>query len=220
MRPIDPRSRPRILLTGFGPFPGVPRNVSASVATETARLARQRHGGIEVLTAELPTEWRAGTRLLDLVLADVQPVLSLHFGVSRRATGLVIETRARNVAEALDASGCAPGEACLDPAGPEQRAVTIPTGRVVARLGATRVPALLSSDAGRYLCNAVLYRALGFHADGGGGGRAGFVHLPVDLGLSRWPRLPARQRVPLDFASAVAGAGIVLDASLSALHRR
>lgn len=213
------RRAPRtVLLTGFGPFPGVPENMSMRVVEALAFRARRLHPGHHIVTAELPTEWNAGTQWLTHLIDTHQPTLSLHFGVSKRAEAIVVETRARNTCAAIDAAGAAPCEDRLDPEGPDERAATVPAARIVARLKSAGLPAHLSSDAGQYLCNAILFHALGLHAQSRLPGQAGFIHLPQNLGHARWPQLPLRRRLALDVDRAVAGASIAL-ATCLARHR-
>ncbi|MEZ5844562.1 MAG: pyroglutamyl-peptidase I [Hyphomicrobiaceae bacterium] len=209
------RATRTVLLTGFGPFPGVPDNVSMRVVEALAFRARRLHPHHRFVTAELPTEWHSGTQWLTHLVDTHQPALSLHFGVSRRAEAIVVETRARNACAAADATGRVPACERLDPAGPDERAATVPTARIVARLRAAGLPAQLSSDAGHYLCNAILFHALGLHAGSRMPAQAGFIHIPHDLGAARWPRLPIRRRLPLDVDRAVAGASIALATCLA-----
>lgn len=90
------RDRPVFLLTGFGPFPGAPRNASSLLIEALAKLAARRLPGFAVRAETLPTEWQAGPARLSALLDDLRPAVALHFGVSHRARGFVVETRARN----------------------------------------------------------------------------------------------------------------------------
>ena len=76
--------RPRILLTGFGPFPGVPTNPSAWLAETLAEglPAPDLHGRIHVRI--FPTEWQAAGLVADLC-ETLQPHVMIHFGVSEHA---------------------------------------------------------------------------------------------------------------------------------------
>src|SRR5262245_7403050 len=98
--------RRSILLTGFGPFPGVPQNATSVLVPRLAEAARAELPGLDVAWDILATEWLAGTERLVAVLDERQPALALHFGVSERAQGFVIERQARNVcAPMADACG-------------------------------------------------------------------------------------------------------------------
>jgi pyroglutamyl-peptidase len=170
-----------VLLTGFGPFPGIVVNVSAVLVARVANSARRRWPKVVFHTATLPTEWARGPDRARLVIGRTQPDIILHFGVSGRASGFVIETRGANhcVGEA-DGAGHLPPLALLEADGPELRRVTLPVRGIVARLTAVGLPVATSNDAGGYLCNAVLFQSLGL-CEGNAAAMAGFVHIPAAL---------------------------------------
>ena len=174
--------KPSILITGFGPFPGVEVNASGVLVARLARTARRRFPGVSVHSAILPTEWRRGLARAQGALDRMQPDIAIHFGVSPKAQGFVIEQRGVNSCQTLaDGAGHLPPLDVLDAVGPKARASTLPVAAIVARLGACGLPAVVSDDAGTYLCNAVLYQTLGIRR-GGLPLTAGFVHVPAVLG--------------------------------------
>lgn len=175
--------RPTILLTGFGPFPSVPVNASWALVERLAPAARRAFPGYHIVAEMLSTEWHGGTRRLVDLLAVTTPELALHFGVSRKATGFVIETRGYNEHSAVaDACGFSPdGAHCLVGDGPGMLSSRLPVGLIAQRLRTRGLPVEISRDAGRYLCNAALYHSLDQARRLGGPVRAGFVHLPLKL---------------------------------------
>lgn len=178
-----PSRRSVILVTGFGPFPGVPANATARLVPALAERARRAIPGHTVVAEILPTEWHAAPLRLATLLAEWKPVASVHFGVSYRAEGFVIEQRGRNVRDHVaDACGALPGGECIADDGPEFLASTFPSSLIVERLRRRGLPAMLSRDAGGYLCNALLYHALHHGRGRGLALRSGFVHLPDGLG--------------------------------------
>lgn len=152
---------PSILLTGFGPFPGIEVNASARLAGLLARRARRRWPHARVTSAILPTEWRRGPDRLAVLWRDVSPDVVLHFGVSSKAVGLDIEIVGRNLcADHDDACGERPSSPRHAEDGPATCASTLPAREIVAALAARGIPGCISDDAGTYLCNAILYRSL------------------------------------------------------------
>ena len=94
----------------------------------------------------------------------------------------MIEARGRNQTDqAADACGEMPGMSCIAGEGPEFLASTFPASLIVARLRRRGLHAVLSRDAGGYLCNALLYHALMLGRSTGAAPRSGFVHLPDGL---------------------------------------
>jgi pyroglutamyl-peptidase len=178
-----PRTRPAILLTGFGPFPGVRVNASSILVSALAPIAARAFPGFCVEHHELATEWAAGTaRLVDLV-QTVRPLVALHFGVSHKAAGFVIETRSYNQRSAVvDNCGVKPEPACLAAGAPETLFATLPAGLIASRLRSRGLPVEISRDAGRYLCNAALFHSLELARQDRWPMRAsGFIHLPHQL---------------------------------------
>ena len=184
MRHIAPMqdARTTVLITGFGPFPGVPVNATMQLVPELARAAAGQFAGVRIATEVLATEWAAAPRQLDALLAEIEPDLVLHFGVSSRARGFEVETRARNVCTASpDAAGTLPSGTAIRDGGAEFAAASLPVQHIVTRLRRRGIPAFVSRDAGGYLCNATLYHSLGCARDAPGR-RVGFIHIPATLG--------------------------------------
>lgn len=150
----------RLLVTGFGPFPGMAENPSAAIARRVAASPRWRRLGIAAEALVLPTAYAA----LDSVLA---PALAAGFdavlmiGVAGRARKVRVERRAANRASILlpDAGGRRRAALALVP-GEGDRRSTVAAGRVLHRLRRRAVACVASQDAGRYLCNASYFAAL------------------------------------------------------------
>ena len=175
-------ARTTVLITGFGPFPGVPVNATMQLVPELARAAARQFAGVRIATEVLATEWAAAPQQLDALLAEIEPDLVLHFGVSSRARGFEVEARARNVCTAApDAAGALPPGAAIRDGGAEFAAASLPVQHIVTRLRRRGIPAFVSRDAGGYLCNATLYHSLGCARDAPGR-RVGFIHIPATLG--------------------------------------
>ena len=195
-----------ILLTGFGPFPGMPENASALLVPKLAHLVARRFHGHRVVARILPTEWEAGPARLAAHYLREKPGLALHFGVSERAKGFVIETLARNARRfAADAAGASPPSPCILKDGPATLKARLPADDIVARLDALGIPACLSGDAGDYLCNSILYHALMLAEKRPAPTAVGFIHIPSSL-VPRNERTTARSsKCALDWESALLG---------------
>lgn len=152
-------ARPRILITGFGPFPGVPDNPSSWLAEALAEQAAL-DSGAEIQARVLPTEWQAA-KLMPDCYASLQPTLMIHFGLSQRAKALRIERFAHNrAALRADAQGALPPSTRVHPEGRARVGTKLPATTLAAHLVSCGFPAAASRSAGSYLCNYLYYHAL------------------------------------------------------------
>jgi pyroglutamyl-peptidase len=170
--------RLRILVTGFGAFPGAPYNPTQPLVARLTRLRRPAFDGLELSSHIFPVAYKAIDRELPQALAKHNPHALLMFGLAGRTSYLRIETRARNAVTMLwpDADqtrsrkGSIASNADAQRFGPH----TVKLLRVAAGTG---IDARASRDAGSYLCNYLSWRAI--EAVQAGGPRlAAFVHIP------------------------------------------
>ncbi len=172
-------SRPKILVTGFGPFPGAAENPSALVALSLARSKRAgRHARVRAKV--VPTVYAKISTLLRLIEKE-KPDAVLMFGLAGRARGLRIETRGKNRASVLhaDAAGMKADRTLISGA-PKSLPVTAPVRALLRAARSAGANARLSSDAGSYVCNAAIFQTL-YAARGKAAPLVAFVHIP-------WPR--------------------------------
>jgi pyroglutamyl-peptidase len=166
----------RVVIAGFGPFPGAPSNPSGQLATALARRRRPALAGIDITSHVFATAYNAVDHDLPKLQARKPDVL-LIFGLAGRRRQVCIETRARNARSILfpDVSGWRPVRTAIEPM---QRALTgkAPFPHLLNAIRKSSLPARLSRDAGSYLCNYVYWRAL----QGARDGRplVQFVHIP------------------------------------------
>lgn len=204
-----PKQTARILVTGFGPFPGVPDNASASLVTSLAGHPELADNGLTVDAVVLPTVWGAATEHFRAAIDAHRPDHVVSFGVSRSAAGFAVETLARNEAAKADATGALPPDAVFANQSRRLAVATLPARRIVKALRAEGHPATRSFNAGRYLCNALLFHGLN-KTDTAGSGLFGFVHIPARVACDTLGGVPTR----LDWAATVQG-GVALLRALS-----
>jgi pyroglutamyl-peptidase len=202
----------RVLITGFGPFPGAPFNPSAALAKALTRRRRPALAGIERATHIFATTYASVDRDLPKLLAQ-KPDIVLMFGVAGRRHQLCIETRARNAVSLLfpDARGHRPLRGVIKLRGPAALAGNAPFARLA---GAAGPRARQSRDAGRYLCNYVYWRAL--EQMHGTRPLVQFVHIPP---LSAKPRPPRRAKKPPTLGQFLKAAEAILIALIAASRR-
>ena len=151
-------ARPRVLITGFSPYPGVAENPSGWLA-ET--LAARKFHDYNLQARVLPTEWQAVAELIPRLHGSAQPHVMIHFGVSPRAKTLRIERAAHNRAASLtDACGAVPGTRVISTNGAMRLDTSLPVTQIAAHLRTQGMVAHSSRSCGRYLCNFLYYCSL------------------------------------------------------------
>ncbi len=177
-RPDTRLGAPRILVTGFGGFPGSPKNPTARLIAALGRSrARFARAGLHLDLCILPVIHAGLAPRLAALAKELRPDAILHFGLAARRRTFCVEARALNRVSLLrrDASG-AQAESRVALAGaPYCLKASVPVGRIAAALRRSGFDAAVSIDAGDYVCNETLYLSLS---------RAyapliGFIHVPA-----------------------------------------
>src|SRR4051794_15136406 len=87
---------PRILITGFGPFPGAPFNPTQALVRKLATLRRPAFADVTRIAHIFDVTYATVDRELPELIARHRPDALLMFGLAARTPYLRIETRARN----------------------------------------------------------------------------------------------------------------------------
>jgi pyroglutamyl-peptidase len=189
----------RILITGFGPFPGAPYNPTQPLVARLLHLRRPALGDVELSSHIFQVTYNAVDRQLPDLLARKRPQALLMFGLAARTPFVRIETRARNAVSTLwpDADhartrkGSIAGGADAMMFGPH-------TARLLRAALGTGIDARASRDAGSYLCNYLSWRAIEATCRDTGPRLAAFVHVPLLARDDASPRKDTSHRVTLD----------------------
>jgi pyroglutamyl-peptidase len=176
----------RVLITGFGAFPGAPFNPSAALARALSRRRRPALADVAFSVHIFPTAYAAIDLDLPKLLKE-RPDIVLMFGLAAQRKTITVEVRARNAISVLfpDANGVRPASGVIAKEGPAALPGRAPFQRLVGAARAAGGSARLSRDAGRYVCNYAYWRALAL--SDGKGPLVQFVHIPA----------PARAAVPV-----------------------
>lgn len=159
-----------ILVTGFTPFDG--RQVNASWIA-AASLA----GDSRLDTLEIPVRWGAPASLLEPLCRERCPEAIIAMGEGRQGW-FDIETVARNERrQRPDNDGVDPAGPIVDD-GPPHLDASIDAPALHRRLLARGFPVRVSSNAGQYLCEEMLYTLETLRARHSELATVTFVHLP------------------------------------------
>lgn len=171
-------SRPvTILLTGFEPFDGEPVNPAQQLVEALAHEPAP-HPRLQLVTAILPVDRRRCPAHLDAAVEATRPDAVVAIGQATGRPRIDLETRAFNqldFGEGTDNGGHAAHGEPLAEDGPPHLDSTLPWPALASDLADRGHPVGLSADAGRHLCNALLYDLLHRHPRSA----AGFVHVPL-----------------------------------------
>ncbi|MBX3223673.1 MAG: pyroglutamyl-peptidase I [Labilithrix sp.] len=166
-----------ILLSGFGPFDGVPVNPSWQAVEP---LDGVMIGGYDVRVIQVPVIWDEALPRYFEAYDRLRPAIAIASGVARGGTGIRIETTARNYAAGTDIAGASWATGPIDPSAPSTYDSTLPVDRLIDVLGNASHATMLSDNAGDYLCNFLFFGLMRKVAAEDSGRRviAGFVHVP------------------------------------------
>lgn len=170
-----------LLLTYFGPFPGVPVNPTVALAEGAVRALNTARPDLRVVARELPVSYDGSSAALRAALQDVQPdaLISLGVAVGRDVVSL------EQVAINLDSAGIEDNDGdqrCDEPIAPDGQEAyfsSLPVRASFERLRAAGEPVEISYTAGTYVCNHVFYEGQRISRELGLSIPAGFVHVPA-----------------------------------------
>src|SRR4051794_32735574 len=91
----------RILITGFGPFPGAPFNPTQPLVVRLLRLRRPAFADLELSSHIFPVTYKAVDSELPQLLSKHRPNALLMFGLANRTGYVRVESRARNAMTTL-----------------------------------------------------------------------------------------------------------------------
>jgi pyroglutamyl-peptidase len=188
----------RLLVTGFGPFPGAPCNPTMPLVRRLTALRRPAFGDVELASHIFHVTYATVDRELPELLASLRPQALLMFGLANRTAHVRVETRARNAVTTLfpDADrnrarkGSIAGDADAKMFGPH-------SAKLLRAARGTGIDARASRDAGSYLCNYLSWRAIEAVGRGDGLHVASFVHIPL-LARDDTARTRGSSRITLD----------------------
>jgi pyroglutamyl-peptidase len=173
-------NRLRILVTGFGPFPGAPWNPTEALVARLTRLRRPAFGDVDFSSHIFPVTYKAVDRELPDLLKMHRPQALLMFGLASRTSHMRIETRARNAVTMLwpDAAQSRSRTGSIA-SGPDAAMFGPHTAKLLRAACGTGIDARASRDAGAYLCNYLSWRAIESVGTNDGLRLTAFVHIPL-----------------------------------------
>ncbi|MBN9582347.1 MAG: pyroglutamyl-peptidase I [Afipia sp.] len=172
---------PRILVTGFGPFPGAPFNPTERLVARLVRLRRPALDDVARIGHVFPVTYGAIDRELPMLIAAHRPDALLMFGLASRTPFIRVETRVRNAVTQIwpDAEHTRIGNRMIAAGADSTRRFGPHTARLLRAAQTTGVDARASLNAGIYLCNYLGWRAIEATRAPNGPRLAAFIHVPL-----------------------------------------
>jgi pyroglutamyl-peptidase len=170
----------RILVTGFGAFPGAPWNPTQPLVARLTKLRRPAFTYVELSRHIFPVTYKAVDRELPELLKKHRPQALLMFGLAGRTAHVRVETRARNAVTVLwpDAAQARSRKGSIG-LGPDALTFGPHTAKLLRAARGTGIDARASRDAGAYLCNYLSWRAIEAIGTDNDLRLAAFVHIPL-----------------------------------------
>lgn len=183
MNPEAELSTLKLLVTGFGPFPGVPINPAEDLIRHLTLHINPDRMGVHLKTHIFPTEWQKVREDLSDLFRTSKPDICLHFGYHKNAKGFRFETSAQNsTANRVDACGCFPDSKQILKHCHRTLKTNLPLHSLAWQLTQRNIPTELSNNAGRYLCNYLYFLSLFQITQTSRETSACFIHIPAFAG--------------------------------------
>ena len=165
----------KLLISAFEPFGG--EDTNASLETLKALHGREN---VTVCGITVPVAFRDCAKCVLDAAADVRPDALIMLGQAGGRTCVTPELFAHNEDDARipDNRADQPVKRKIIPDGPDVIRTKLPAEEIVQRMLIKGAPACVSEDAGRFVCNHLMYEVLYALEREGSGIPAGFIHLP------------------------------------------
>ena len=180
----------KILVTGFEPFGEEKINPSM----EVVKLLPNEINDVEIIKAILPTVRYESLNIIRDLLIKENPSVILSLGLAGGREKICVERIGINVDDyrIADNKGNQPVDESIFEDGPDAYFSTLPIREIVDEINKNKIPAMISNNAGTYVCNHVLYGTRHMIEKEFNGKQCGFVHVPfIKEQVNDKPSMPA-----------------------------
>ncbi len=194
----------KIAVTAFEPFGGEKVNPSQQVLDRIGVVT----DGVKVVKKVLPVSYVSAEKELLTLLREEDPDMVLCMGQAGGRAAPSFEKIAVNYDEAdiPDNDGLKRSGAVIRPDGPAAYFSNLPLKKMVDNIHKENMPAYISWDAGRFICNHVFYCLMEWIHGSKPGALGGFLHLPYSTAQAA--AFASRPSMSLDDMAAVAVMGL------------
>ncbi|MFC6289106.1 pyroglutamyl-peptidase I [Levilactobacillus angrenensis] len=166
----------KILVTGFDPFGGEATNP----AIEAVKRLPATIAGAEIIPLLVPTVFETVGPVVRQAILAKRPDVVLSIGQAGGRAALTPELVAINLADGRipDNAGDQPVDRPLQAEGATAYFTELPVKAMVQAIRDVGLPSTVSTTAGTYVCNALMYQVQYLRATEFPTLRAGFMHIP------------------------------------------
>lgn len=180
----------KILVTGFDPFGGETTNP----AIEAVNQLPATIAGAAIVKLEIPTVFDRCAAVVRAAIVREQPDVVLSIGQAGGRAALTPELVAINLSDGRipDNAGQQPVDQPIQADGETAYFTQLPVKAMVAAIRAAGLPSIVSTTAGTYVCNHIMYQVQYLRATEFPELRAGFMHIPfLPSQVTKRPNTPS-----------------------------
>lgn len=166
----------KLLITGFDPFGGEKTNP----AIEAVKRLPAVIAGATVVPLEIPTVFGTCAEVVRQAIITERPDVVLSVGQAGGRSALTPERIAINLDDGRipDNAGFQPVDQPIQPNGPAAYFTQLPVKAMVQAIRQAGLPSHVSTTAGTYVCNHIMYQVQHLRATEFPQLQAGFIHIP------------------------------------------
>ncbi|MCT3568018.1 pyroglutamyl-peptidase I [Levilactobacillus brevis] len=166
----------KLLITGFDPFGGEQTNP----AIEAVKRLPPVIAGATVVPLEIPTVFGTCAEVVRQAIITEQPDVVLSVGQAGGRSALTPELIAINLDDGRipDNAGFQPVDQPIQPNGPAAYFTQLPVKAMAQAIRQAGLPSHVSTTAGTYVCNHIMYEVQHLRATEFPQLQAGFIHIP------------------------------------------
>lgn len=166
----------KILVTGFDPF----GTDQINPAIEAVKRLPDDINGATIIKLEIPTIFNQCAQVVHAAILRNHPAYVLNIGQAGGRSGLTPERVAINLDDGriADNAGHQPTDQVIQPAGQNAYFTQLPVKAMVQAIQNAGIPSYLSTTAGTYVCNHIMYQVQYMIDSEFPDLKAGFIHIP------------------------------------------
>ncbi|WP_251952776.1 pyroglutamyl-peptidase I [Levilactobacillus brevis] len=166
----------KLLITGFDPFGGEKTNP----AIEAVKRLPAAIAGATVVPLEIPTVFGTCAEVVRQAIITERPDVVLSVGQAGGRSALTPERIAINLDDGRipDNAGFQPVDQPIQPNGPAAYFIQLPVKAMAQAIRQAGLPSHVSTTAGTYVCNHIMYQVQHLRATEFPQLQAGFIHIP------------------------------------------